>query len=102
VDDFGTRLREAIDAAGLTQLQLAQQIGVQPNLVSSWVRGKSLPSVPNLAKLVSALRADAGWLLLGDTPKRDRHDPVARKVRQLGCDLIELVEIARNAGSPPG
>jgi len=102
VDGFGTRLKEAIDAAGLTQLQLAQQIGVRPTLVSSWVRGRSLPSVPNLARLVPALRADAGWLLLGDTPKRDRDELVARRVRQLGGDLIELVEMARDSAGPLG
>ena len=101
VDDFGTRLREAIDDAGLTQVRLAEQIGVRPNLVSLWVQEKSLPSTPNLARLVSVLRADAGWLLLGDA-RQERDDVVARKVRQLGGDLIELVEIARESAGPPG
>lgn len=101
VDGFGTRLREAIDDAGLTQVQLAEQIGVRPNLVSLWVQEKSLPSTPNLARLVPVLRADAGWLLLGDA-RQERGDVVARKVRQLGGDLIELVEIARESAGPPG
>jgi transcriptional regulator with XRE-family HTH domain len=97
VDNFGTRLREAIDTAGLTQLQVAQRIGVHPNLVSSWVGDKTLPCVPNLAQLVSTLQVDADWLLLGGA-KRDRDDPVVTKVRRLGGDLIELVEMARDPG----
>lgn len=98
MDGFDVRLREAIAAAGLTQLQLAREIGVHPNLVSSWARGQSLPSAPNLASLVSALRADADWLLLGRSTPRDRSDPVAEKVRRLETELIELVDLARNRG----
>lgn len=101
MDGFGTRLREAINDAGLTQMQLAEQIGVRPNLVSLWVQGKSLPSTPNLARLVPVLRADADWLLLGNA-RQERDDVVARKVRQLGGDLIELVEIARGPRRSPG
>lgn len=101
MDGFGTRLKEAINDAGLTQAQLAEQIGVRPNLISLWVQGKSLPSTPNLARLVSVLRANADWLLLGDA-RQERGDVVARKVRQLGGDLIELVEIARGSAGPLG
>jgi transcriptional regulator with XRE-family HTH domain len=48
-------IKELRVAAGLTQLQLANQIQVTPSAVYNWERGKNEPSATNLRDLARAL-----------------------------------------------
>lgn len=47
----GARLRVARRGAGLTQKQLADQLGVESITVSRWERGVTMPSIPRLRKI---------------------------------------------------
>jgi transcriptional regulator with XRE-family HTH domain len=49
--DVGARLRTARRAAGLTQKQLAQELGVEPITVSRWERGVTSPSLARLRRI---------------------------------------------------
>ena len=48
---IGARLRVARRSAGLTQRQLADQLGVESITVSRWERGVTTPSLPRLRKI---------------------------------------------------
>ncbi len=52
---FGRRLRELREAAGLSQKELADRMGVQQTAVSWWERGRREPSFGNAVKLAEAL-----------------------------------------------
>jgi transcriptional regulator with XRE-family HTH domain len=47
----GGRVRAARRAAGLTQKQLAEELGVEPITVSRWERGVTSPSLPRLRRI---------------------------------------------------
>jgi transcriptional regulator with XRE-family HTH domain len=47
----GSRVRVARRAAGLTQKQLAEALGVEPITVSRWERDVTMPSVPRLGRI---------------------------------------------------
>ena len=47
----GGRLRTARRSAGLTQKQLAEQLGVESITVSRWERGVTTPSLPRLRRI---------------------------------------------------
>jgi len=47
----GARLRVARRSAGLTQKQLADQLGVESITVSRWERGVTTPSIPRLRRI---------------------------------------------------
>ena len=47
----GGRLRTARRAAGLTQKQLAEKLGVESITVSRWERGVTSPSLPRLRRI---------------------------------------------------
>jgi transcriptional regulator with XRE-family HTH domain len=47
----GARLRVARRTAGLTQKQLADQLGVESITVSRWERGVTTPSIPRLRRI---------------------------------------------------
>jgi len=47
----GVRLRTARLAAGMTQRQLAEALGVEAITVSRWERGVTMPSLPRLRRV---------------------------------------------------
>jgi len=49
--EVGGRLRTARRSAGLTQKQLADELGVESITVSRWERGVTTPSLPRLRRI---------------------------------------------------
>lgn len=60
---FATRLREARKAAGLTQAQLAAQIGLKRNTYSFYEQARNEPNVSLLAILSKELNRSPNWFL---------------------------------------
>lgn len=48
---FGDRIRDARKAAGLTQRQLAERLGVSNTSISNWEKGLSRPDADMIQKL---------------------------------------------------
>jgi transcriptional regulator with XRE-family HTH domain len=67
---FRRALQRARRDQGWTQRQLATALGVSPNAVSYWERGKSLPEPTNVIELERSLGLESGALarLLGYMP----------------------------------
>lgn len=61
--DFGTRLKELRLQAGLTQKQLAEQIGVTKSVVSFYELRERTPSPEILIKLATVFHVSADYLL---------------------------------------
>ena len=62
---FGTNLKEILLKRGIKQSTLAKQIGVCPNRVSDYTRGKNMPSLYNLIKITEILQVSLDYLLEG-------------------------------------
>ena len=56
-------------AAGLTQEQLGELLGVSPQAVSRWESGQTSPDAATLAALCEKLRVSADYVLLGKEPE---------------------------------
>lgn len=66
---FPTRLREAMDAAGMNQNKLAKAIRVRRQTISNYTLGQSSPDCEVLAKIASALNVSTDYLVgLADEP----------------------------------
>lgn len=52
--DFGAQLRKLMEQAGLSQYQVARRCGLQQGQISSWVTGRSMPTIKSLRKLEEA------------------------------------------------
>lgn len=61
-----TNLRHLRETRGLTQMQLAEMIGVRPNTVSNYENGNSSPDFEVLGEIVKVLDTDAHSLLYKD------------------------------------
>jgi transcriptional regulator with XRE-family HTH domain len=64
-------VRDARQARGWTQSQLAIVLGVESMAVSRWERGKVAPSAANLQALANTLERDPAWFYV-DRAKKNR------------------------------
>lgn len=70
---------------GLTQLRLAEQIGVSDKTVSKWERGCGAPDIELLPALSAALGIDTAALLSGALTENDRSNGNLRRTRFFVC-----------------
>lgn len=61
--NLGENIKKARKAAGVTQKQLAERMGVYQKDVSRWENGEHAPSIELLAGICKALRVSADTLL---------------------------------------
>ena len=62
---FGQRLRWARKQHGLSQLQLADALGITQPIVSRWEEVTSSPRLGTVERLANVLLVPAGWLAFG-------------------------------------
>ena len=63
----GAAIRRLREARGITQLQLAEEIGVGSKAVSKWETAKGLPDITLIEPLAKALGVSVAELMSGDT-----------------------------------
>src|SRR5262245_22717193 len=104
---IGELIRQKREAAGLTQSELAAQLGVGKAIVSRWERGHKRPGVTVLRKLSAVLAIDPRELLNpGQIPKppspptaKDQATELAALVGELADPMaIELLQQFRLLG----
>jgi transcriptional regulator with XRE-family HTH domain len=108
---LGETLRAARLKAALTQVDVAEHVGMVTEVYGRMERGNMLPSVPTLRKLCLALRMDANAILGLDTrnapawldaPKPDTEESleVRRLVRMLRqMDPAQLAVVSSTASA---
>lgn len=84
--DFGSKLKELRTQNGLTQQQLATQLGVTKSVVSFYERQERTPSPEVLRKMAAVFRVSTDFLLDIDRTKR-------LDVSDLDDDDIQLVSL---------
>lgn len=62
---FSKRLRQALEAKGMTQKRLADLTGITTVSISRYMNGQRMPDVVSFMKICTALEADVYWVLLG-------------------------------------
>ena len=84
--DFGNKLKELRMQNGLTQQQLATQLGVTKSVISFYERQERTPSPVVLRKMAAIFRVSSDFLLDIDRTKR-------LDVSDLDDDDIQLVSL---------
>lgn len=62
-DEFAARLRARLKDRNMNQTDLAKRIGMSKDAVSTYARGRSLPSGPKLEEIAAALETTPGELM---------------------------------------
>ncbi len=60
---LGNRVKQAILVSGKTQKELAEGLGISPNSLTNYAKGKSTPSVELIYKMAGICGVNALWLL---------------------------------------
>jgi transcriptional regulator with XRE-family HTH domain len=64
--DIGTRIRAARRERGLTQDELADQVGVSRSAVAQWETGRTGQVTGNLSRIAGVLEVNVEFLMFGD------------------------------------
>lgn len=83
---FGEKLRNHRKRLGMTQEEVASQIGVSAQAISKWESGDCLPDCFNLKAISDVYHLSADVLL--ETERNADIDAVASKIEQLGTEFI--------------
>lgn len=67
---IGARIRSVREARGLTQVMLAERVGVTRSAIAQWETGRSGQVGGNLAQAAAALGVGIEYLLLGNVDER--------------------------------
>ena len=81
----GTLIRALRQRRGMTQLRLAERIGVSDKAVSKWERGRGAPDISLLPALSEALGVDTKALLRGDLEENEMTNGNLKKTRFYVC-----------------
>jgi transcriptional regulator with XRE-family HTH domain len=93
VATFGDRLAGAREAAGLSQEDLAQRLGVRLTTLQNWEEGLAEPRGNRLQMLAGMLNVSLSWLLTAEGDGLDHPD---EQPRRLGAEAEEaLAELKR-------
>ena len=88
--EVGRRIRQAREAAGLTQERFAELIGVSPQNVSCVERGLAGVSLTVLRRMCEILQVSSDSLLLGADGGNDV-DAIAERLRRLPPEQFRVV-----------
>ena len=89
--EVGRRVRQAREAAGLTQERFAELIGVSPQNISCVERGLADVSLTVLRRMCQILRVSSDTLLMGEQRSNDV-DALARRLGQLPPEQFRVVQ----------
>ena len=69
--ELNERIASVRRAAGLTQEQLGELVGVSRQAVSKWESGQAVPDALTIAALCQKLHVSADYILLGTDPEEN-------------------------------
>ena len=93
---FGATISALRKEKGLTQLELARQMGVTDKAVSKWERNLSFPDVASLPKLAEVLGTSVDELLEVKTAAQE--EPAGSRVPALAELVLKAVALAMGVG----
>lgn len=101
---IGLRIQQARVAKGLTQAQLAKQLGVGRKTVVRWETGKTVPKQTGIPKIATLLNRDSNWFMEGsdEVDRQTQQAEVFRAERRTLSEIrTEVKKLAQNVRSTP-
>lgn len=95
---FGATIAALRKQKGMTQLELARQMGVTDKAVSKWERDLSFPDVTSLPKLAEVLDTSVDELLEVKSVAREEPETSTAKVPALVELVLKAVALAMGVG----
>lgn len=74
--EFSERLKDLRKQAGLTQVDVAEKLGISQPAYASWERGVKKPTQENLVKIAQILNVSVDYLVGNSEEKTDELDNI--------------------------
>lgn len=74
--EFSERLKELRKKANVTQVEVAEKLGISQPAYASWERGVKKPTQDNLVKIAQVLNASVDYLVGNSEEKSDELDNI--------------------------
>ncbi|MFS9449917.1 helix-turn-helix transcriptional regulator [Streptococcus cristatus] len=74
--EFSERLKDLRRQAGLTQVEVAEKLGISQPAYASWERGVKKPTQENLVKIAQILNVSVDYLIGNSEEKSDELDNI--------------------------
>ena len=96
---IGSRIKEKRESIGMTQEELAAELGVSKGAIGNYESGNSYPKIDNMIQLFKALKTDANYIFQDETVQKEmmlssKEQTVIKKYRKLddyGVDAVDGV-----------
>ena len=93
--DLRVMIREARHARGWTQTELARVLGVRPETIWRWERGKARPRHDRLETLARVVHKPPDWLFALERDRRPYHrpgtlEPLAARIARTLKELLRV------------
>lgn len=116
VEEMAARMKSRAKELGMTQLDIAETLGVSPSMLCNWMNGRNIPKHDQFVELAGLLEVGVVWLVSGSeepTPNfnlervlknigkrtKEQLDGVPKRIRQRMRSLdINEAEMAKLAG----
>ena len=87
--EFSDRLKDLRRQAGLTQVDVAEKLGISQPAYASWERGVKKPTQENLVKIAQILNVSVDYLVGNSEEKLDELDNIELLFRMNSKGLTE-------------
>ncbi|WP_175057838.1 helix-turn-helix domain-containing protein [Streptococcus salivarius] len=87
--EFSERLKDLRKQAGLTQVDVAEKLGISQPAYASWERGVKKPTQENLVKIAQILNVSVDYLVGNSEKKSDELDNIELLFRMNSNGLTE-------------
>ena len=91
--DIGRHIAKSRKAKGLTQADLAEQLHVTRQAVSSWETGRTLPDLPTIVQIAECLNVSAEKLIYGKEISVKQRDTSAYRTAAKTSAVVVLVSV---------
>ena len=92
---FEEKIVELRKQKGLSQEELAEQLGVSRQAVSRWELGQTLPDIPNLLQLCELFGVSADYLVKDEEQTSVKSDQTAKTIARLTREREKIRYLAR-------
>lgn len=87
--EFSERLKDLRKQAGLTQVEVAEKLGISQPAYASWERGAKKPTQENLVKIAQILNVSVDYLVGNSEEKADELDNIEMLFRMNSKGLTD-------------
>lgn len=99
--DCSEKLRLLREAAHLTQLQIANRVGVSKAMISAYETASKAPSIEVLIRLSRLFGVSVDYLVCVDAPKMIDVSGLDDETVALVTALVQRMDIIQNSGPKP-